>query len=1703
MADIDWGESSTQTATAPPPAQASSPELPSPTAGIDWGEHQGPLTTTLRQSSTIPPDKATRILNLSDKSGLSPDLVSRNTDQVEAQLKSTPIDADFAKEHPVIASIATQDPHYAAMMGEDLPILGTLEKQFHYLFNQTERAGLDTEYGLRTMAKAFGHQSTDNESRINQIQDELNTKYNLPAPGRMSRILGNVVESGVPMAGAIGVGYLGALAGAPASLGTAATWGALEFGKAYQEFSTRKDAAGAPLMTDNEARGMALLSGAGTAALFASPLGKFIEKIPGLKMLGPGGLASIIVSPTGFQAIRGIAAEIGQTSLLMGGFTGFANLIHTASGHLGEMANDGSYKDASFGQLVARMFPKEDLQAAGKATTEGAETGLAFGALGAGVKTAVDYRNYTRSMQAKDLYYVNNYLQAQHTADQWRAIGSTLQATQMATTTPEQTEKVISRLAPNQQLYVPLEAWQDRFKEDPRAAFKALMGDTKAYDEALRTGTDLQIPVAKYAAKIAAIDHNEYFGQFLRAMPLAMNADEATKSTGLKAEMEQADQEAREKIAREVAPAPEAKANETVPAAVPTATTPEAQAVQEVHDQQGFKPLFGPEDIKGMKPGVATRYVNALDKALFNAEQDVANKIATQGLKEKSKSWQDERTKVQKQVEAEISNQPGFRAVDAFKKHLAPDGLELARLSLTDIEKDYPEVHYSPEKLPENIAVKKGGIHPEDAAMRLGYNSGSELLYDLTTQPDRDALIQRMTDERMLERHPEAGSLYGIAPNIMDEAMKAVHNDQRSRVLRLELEHLASDDFASFKGLLRTLGRRLPTPEEDRLEAQRQIGEKTTAQTEPRLYQRAEGLASREAREFFLQGDFDKVWEAKRRELINHELFRAATDAKEQSDKDMGFARRFDRESIRQRIGKAGGNFLESIDAIRSQFDFAKVTPKQLEKFEGLRNWVQQQREAGFNPIVPEDLLERAGKKSYRDMTNDELHSTVDYLRNIDHQARLKNRLLASAKERTFDEMVQEMTGQLSSKFDLKPSDLDKPIDLHPDWKDKIQGKLNDYGAWHTRMEPLFEWLGLHDQFYDAINKAEDFKTSEGRKAARYLKGIFNDYDPSERAKFGRVQYIPELEGSRLEPNLNKMEMMMTLLHAGNEGNQKELMRGWNLNEAQLKAIWKNLDHRDANVIQRIWDFADSYWPQIAKQERELNGLTPEKIRGRPIEVTLKDGTTAKLEGGYFPLVYDRNASFRTEALQQASSLKEMFPTYAGQTATKHGWTEARVGGGGQAPSLDFSIFTDHMFDVIHDLAYRKPIIDLYKLVNNEDIRSHLEATAGKGIYRQLNPWIKRMAGDRPWDPMGPWEALRTLRSNMTVAEIGLKIGSSLVHMTSLLPATQEIGLKYMAEGFKQFRNIPDAVNFIWDKSEFMKSRWEDVGDRDIRAAGSKINVVNINKGFWNEMKALSPIQLRDAWIVMRSADIAVAGPTWLGAYQRAMDGKVKKIDGLDEPKAIAYADRLVRDTKGSGSAKDLAPMHYAGGSFGKLLTMFTTQLNVIHNQMMNAYREAKVNPQTGKIAGNVMAYWVGPAIAAQLLRGRYPGNDENWIYWGLKAAAKFPLEVQPALAPFARYLESRDALKLSPVEEALSIIAKTAGNVLSTATGKVTGEEKEWTAKDYADAMMTLGYLKGLPTRQIVQSTMRLHNWMSGEEEHENPIGGLWSVATGAKPQE
>ena len=96
--------------------------------------------------------------------------------------------------------------------------------------------------------------------------------------------------------------------------------------------------------------------------------------------------------------------------------------------------------------------------------------------------------------------------------------------------------------------------------------------------------------------------------------------------------------------------------------------------------------------------------------------------------------------------------------------------------------------------------------------------------------------------------------------------------------------------------------------------------------------------------------------------------------------------KKFETKTTRQRIGLAGGTYLEQIDSIMERYSFRKgVSLKALDKQQSLLAFVQEQQEMGSTVEIPEKLLNEANRQHYKETKLNELEQIKETVQTIAH----------------------------------------------------------------------------------------------------------------------------------------------------------------------------------------------------------------------------------------------------------------------------------------------------------------------------------------------------------------------------------------------------------------------------------------------------------------------------------------------------------------------------------------------------------------------------------------------------------------------------------------------------------------------------------------------------------------------------------------------
>jgi hypothetical protein len=601
------------------------------------------------------------------------------------------------------------------------------------------------------------------------------------------------------------------------------------------------------------------------------------------------------------------------------------------------------------------------------------------------------------------------------------------------------------------------------------------------------------------------------------------------------------------------------------------------------------------------------------------------------------------------------------------------------------------------------------------------------------------------------------------------------------------------------------------------------------------------------------------------------------------------------------------------------------------------------------------------------------------------------------------------------------------------------------------------------------------------REAAQKMKGLYEAFDTGERmALFHRRVPTPEL-ATPGKADMTVMDIVVLGLNWGNAGNRKAIMDGYGWDGAAVEAVLNRvLTDKHWDFIEGTWDLIGSYRADAFALEKAITGVEPKAVEG--IDFTLASGRAIK--GKYYPLKYDggqaRADSVVISRLDEKQALSDLGKTFS-KPMTKTGHLIERVGSGGKPVKINIGVMHEHVQNVIHDIAYRKAVIDAHRLIRDPRFADAYIQASGRDQYDQLLPWLAAIATERNGDPGGIVTKLfQGLRRNMTVVAMGYKIGTAIQQLTGPLQGMTMIGPRYMAQGFvKTAAGGPASFWSAWKniaaKSEFMRDRPQGF-DRDIRMVTNRLQ----------ERTPLGSIQ-RNSMILTAMVDMFSSVVVWQGAYDRALDGNVEGVQKGNEEDAIAWADSVVRQTQVAGRTQDL-PQIMRGTETEKLVTMMFSYFSGLYNFS----RKQKAFLQGGRIGlaefnANLIILYVAVPLMAGLLAGRLlPDEDDEPEDIAMMAGKEIASNAAGTIPIFRDLvnatLNPQFGYQMSPVGSGVNRLT---GAAARAATGDTL--ESEAAVKEAVNA---LGILFGLPSGQLVITGDYVYDLVMGEEDPtEDPV--------------
>lgn len=789
-----------------------------------------------------------------------------------------------------------------------------------------------------------------------------------------------------------------------------------------------------------------------------------------------------------------------------------------------------------------------------------------------------------------------------------------------------------------------------------------------------------------------------------------------------------------------------------------------------------------------------------------------------------------------------------------------------------------------------------------------------------------------------------------------------------------------------------------------KLKAKEIIGGKSVKEAGAYLpYFTAERNAAIGAAKALMQKDYAKAADFKRIQMLNHAL---ATESHRAYDEIQKTLRYFDRFASRgQDLKDIPYGFMRQIDVLLADRGLAEPRPEDAKTYlaiaqnmaadgedpaeiahktgwmadadgkwkpEALSDTIARIQSDYRSITVSPDLL-NAPAADYRQMSMGQFRDLKSAVKSLNDVGRGYDRFLdetikmdrkeAAAKFRQFVETNIGQKYREARDIGTKPGEnaATKAIDAISKLPDSIAPSLVNLFSFCDFLDG-FDKNGLaKDLIYRPLKHAEDAKLRMSDQAVKDMRDIVQSH--FQKDEYEKLRETKVFIASRdREMTLDQIQAFAN--NYGTEIGRDRLRKGYGtmgvdengqpapspMTREQEQEILSHVSKNMWDFAQAQWDYNDKYWPEIVALQQKVAGETPERVEPATVQTPYGD-----YRGGYYHLAYDRARS--NEAFQNIDARNALYKVGgAAQAHTSHGFTSSRVQNYNQPVNLDSRVEFTHLEDLIHDLNFRKAVIDVSAFLRQKDTREAVINAIGREGFNTIQNHLKWVAADQGEYMNGMSDKIiQRLRFGATMASLGLRpITGPIFLVSNAISAVKDLGPVGFGNSIKDFLADRDAnVQMVDDLSARMTHR-STLRDRDL---------ADMDRSLRGNDRLLAHF----AFYPHQKADQAITYPLWLHVYKNS-------VGEFGQQKAIDLADEAVTKLAGSGSILDQA-MIQRGSEMQKIFTWWYSWAGTQFNRFWRDGKAAGLEYDKGNV-GTALSVLGTSAFYGWFLQGM---NENFW----------------------------------------------------------------------------------------------------------------------------
>lgn len=936
-----------------------------------------------------------------------------------------------------------------------------------------------------------------------------------------------------------------------------------------------------------------------------------------------------------------------------------------------------------------------------------------------------------------------------------------------------------------------------------------------------------------------------------------------------------------------------------------------------------------------------------------------------------------------------------------------------------------------------------------------GFTSGDELAKTIISEPSFNGAVNRHIDEMVQDAFPDIYKERGLAE---EAARDAMYNDESGLLINTEAQLIEDKAQGLLKGqrdaeTLRKLAvaRKQTAKIQAQMDLQNRVKLKEALNTQK--YITAERNAAAKAAVALENDDYSAAVRYKNVQAFNHACVVESVRLRNQYAKWQNYFRK-QAKAKRETWGNER-NFIQAA-AIMERFGYKRKDYSDFEKTETLSDYLNDMDDLYDNVAVADWIMdEDVSITNPRErMTASQLEDVVNALKNIKAIAKQEMSINALQKGATYAEFKVEAQETLNKlKTIWKPQ---VGVAQQPTVMEKLKASLRSTDNLFEMMDD-WQYGFFSKHFGAAIREAADNETRKILEYEEKTAQAYREWLPDKAAEKA-ADYQEKYD--ELGTSVDKHVLLKMLMNLGNESSARVLCSTRPVG-FESSALWvdgdivqtkinlldflgRNLTEADIKYAQAKIDIAEMYWSEMEALETRWTGFSPKKVEASPVELTLSDGKTVVMRGGYFPLMRDGDTGSKHAGQEVISDTDPRQGRNIRTMSTRRGHLKERVKAKYPVNLKRGAEFNVAM-DAIHDLCFREVMGDFRKIMNDQEMYTLIKEKLGLADFSAFKEYLERAAnpqgtnsgsvGESWMGSVANWLRARTVNAaimlNLKTAVQNL--GNPLLYgnavdgfgYSDVVAAVSNYSMNMqLAEGYKS------AKEFVYSKAPWMKERsvLPDISLRDMK-----------------EMESLNPIEKKAVEFGTRllvATDNLSAIPVWMQAYGK----KIRA--GAGEAEAVDFANTVIRRTLGSSRVTEVAPL-LRGGPMLKLFTTFQGFFNTQYNQWAREYNIFLKEKDIMRLTSFVGAKFVMFAFINLMLSAEDPFEEDKDEYQKIsKELLTYPMSLAGPVGQVGNAIWSRAlgmqtyGYRMTAVQGTIEQMERAAGKVQKVYQGKADYDE-------------------------------------------------------------